>query len=164
MQVCIFENKHSVLMNNAPCLLCLMNSSAITLYCYIAADGNFPTIDCEYIVEDHHDFEKQVRGCNEMQSKPLREGETVCYDQIVYDDERAELTEYAGLRLRLIESTSPIVVERRNTMLVIEDDDCEFTFIVSECSKCGASKVTTSRLNCLTVLFLATHTIADEIS
>ena len=53
---------------------------------FYVAEGNFPSIECEYTVNDFDDYEQQIRGCNKMQSLTL-EGGVLCYDQIIYDDQ-----------------------------------------------------------------------------
>ena len=90
------------------------------------ADGNFPSLECEYTAEGFDDYEQQIRGCNKMQSVTMEQGETLCYDQIVYDDVRVEPTEYTGLTLHIKETTASTVVERGHTIIRIEDEDCKF--------------------------------------
>ncbi|CAI8013442.1 hypothetical protein GBAR_LOCUS8518, partial [Geodia barretti] len=87
------------------------------------ANGNFPSIECEYTAEDFDDYEQQIRGCNKMQSVTIEEGETLCYDQIIYDDARVEPTEYTGLTLLIKDATAATVIERGHTVIRIEDDD-----------------------------------------
>jgi hypothetical protein len=87
------------------------------------ANGNFPSIECEYTAEDFDDYEQQIRGCNKMQWVTIEEGETFCYDQIIYDDARVEPTEYTGLTLLIKDATAATIIERGHTVIQIEDDD-----------------------------------------
>ena len=93
---------------------------------FVALDGNHPTIGCEYITKDYDDYEEQIRGCNKLLSSPLREGDTVCYDQIIYDDHRVEETEYMNIRLYIKESEQATVTDTMYADISIEDDDCKF--------------------------------------
>ena len=98
----------------------------VVLSVVTTAGGNFPSLECEFTAEDFDDYEQQIRGCNKMQSVTMEQGETLCYDQIVYDDVRVEPTEYTGLTLHIKETTASTVVERGHTIIRIEDEDCKF--------------------------------------
>ena len=88
------------------------------------ADGNFPGIEFEYARGVFDDYEQQIRGFNKMQMKSLQQGATICYDQLIYDDSRLEVTEYMGLILLVKETRESTVVQRGLTVIRIEDDDC----------------------------------------
>ena len=103
----------------------LEGTIAVSDVFYYVAEGNFPSIECEYTVKDFDDYEQQIRGCNRMQSLTLEEGDTVCYNQIIYDDQRVEPTEYTGLTLLVKKSTAATVVEIGHSVLKIEDNDCK---------------------------------------
>ena len=101
----------------------------LSIYSYSVVfdvDGTNPTMDCEYRMRDYDDYEQQIRGCNRMLSSPLREGETVCYEQVVYDDLRVEDNEFINIRLHLKESEQATVLDDRYADIGIEDDDCKF--------------------------------------
>ena len=52
----------------------------------------------------------------------------VCYDQIIYNDARLELSEYAGLQLSVREASVGLVLVQEqydNAAILIVDDDSE---------------------------------------
>ena len=75
------------------------------------------------------DYQNQTRSRNIIRSELINATRRViCYDQPIYDDERLELSEYAGLQLDVREATvTQVLVQERydNAAILIVDDDSE---------------------------------------
>ena len=74
----------------------------------------------------HSDYEEETRSTSTIGNTFITEGRRkICYDQVIYDDERLELVEAAGLRLLLSSRRAVIPVEARygDSVFFITDDD-----------------------------------------
>ena len=78
------------------------------------------------------DYQEQTRSRNIIRSILINATRRViCYDQLIYNDERLEFSEYAGLQLDVREATVGLVlVQERydNTAILIVDDDSEYVY------------------------------------
>ena len=91
---------------------------------------NTPTIFGAYLEAPLTDFEEQVQGFNAIRNERINATQRiVCYNQLVYDDMRLELTEYAGLTLAVGRSTVRAEVRPMYDQVAIEivDDDSKCT-------------------------------------
>ena len=72
------------------------------------------------------DYEEQTSFSNRIRHTVINATRRViCYNQIVYDDKRLEVSEYAGLTLAVRDSSVFTIVEREYDQVAIEivDDD-----------------------------------------
>ena len=78
------------------------------------------------------DYEKQELGLSAIREEIITElSRTVCYNQTIYDDERLEATEYAGLTLAVQGSpatTALTTVGIQHTALRIIDNDSKMIY------------------------------------
>ena len=77
------------------------------------------------------DYEEQIRGINRIRDTVINATRRiVCYSQIIYDDMRLEVTEYAGLTLAVRDSSVLTEVQRMYDQVTIQiiDDDSELHF------------------------------------
>ena len=80
------------------------------------------------------DYEEQTRSRNIIRNILINATRRViCYDQPIYDDERLELMEYAGLQLDVREATVDIVLVQEqydNAAILILDDDSQLLLYI----------------------------------
>ena len=91
---------------------------------------NTPTIFGTHLEAPLTDFEEQIRNFNDIRSELINATHRiVCYNQLIYDDMRLEMTEYAGLTLAVGRSTVRAEVQPMYDQVAIEivDDDCKCT-------------------------------------
>ena len=85
--------------------------------------GQFP-------MTEGSDFQEQVQGVNQISRLTINQTmRIICYNQVIYDDLRLEVAEYAGLTLQVIDSLSSVmtIVEPgyADSAILILDDDSE---------------------------------------
>ena len=73
------------------------------------------------------DYQEQTRSRNIIRNMVINATRRViCYDQPIYNDERLELMEYAGLQLDVRDATVEVVLVRPRydnaTILIVDDD------------------------------------------
>ena len=75
------------------------------------------------------DYQQQTRSRNIIRNDLINATRRViCYNQPIYNDERLELMEYAGLQLDVREATVDIVLVQEhydNAAILIVDDDSQ---------------------------------------
>ena len=80
-----------------------------------------------YPVAPLTDYEEQTRSRNRIRNMFINSTKrTICYDQPIFNDNRLELSEYAGLQLNIRDaSVSLVVVQEQydNAAIRIVDDD-----------------------------------------
>ena len=111
-----------------------MNSSYIPSLSYLllllAPDP--PDFLSQYFMRERSDFQQQTYFVNLIDDILITElMRTVCYNQIIYDDLRLEMDEYAGLTLGVRNNSQTTVVTFVKDMfdeasIRIVDDDSEF--------------------------------------
>ena len=73
------------------------------------------------------DYEEQTRSRNRIRNLLINATRRIiCYNQPIYNDERLELSEYAGLQLDVREATVDLVLVQEhydNAAIRILDDD-----------------------------------------
>ena len=82
------------------------------------------------------DYQDQTRTRNIIRNELINATRRViCYDQPIYNDERLELSEYAGLQLDVREATVELVLVQENysnaAILILDDDSQSTTYIVN---------------------------------
>ena len=79
-----------------------------------------------YTMAPMTDYEEQTESQNRIRDTVISATRRViCYNQPIYNDERLEVSEYAGLQLSVIKSDIIVVVEKNydNAAILILDDD-----------------------------------------
>ena len=82
------------------------------------------------------DYEEQTAYHNRISNTIIDyDHRIVCYDQIIYDDMRVELAEYAGLTLNVLQST--VISEVRpaydsTSIHIIDDDSKSINFVKTD--------------------------------
>ena len=75
------------------------------------------------------DYEEQTRTLNIIRNILINATRRlICYDQPIYNDDRLELMEYAGLQLDVREATVDLVLvqpQYDNAAILIVDDDSQ---------------------------------------
>ena len=75
------------------------------------------------------DYEEQTRSRNIIRNMLINATRRlICYDQPIYNDDRLELMEYAGLQLDVREASVDLVLVREqydNAAILIVDDDSQ---------------------------------------
>ena len=83
------------------------------------------------------DYEEQTRSRNLIRNTVINATRRViCYDQPVYNDERLELTEYAGLQLNVRDASVDLVLVQEqydNAAILILDDDSQLLLCRQVC-------------------------------
>ena len=72
------------------------------------------------------DYEEQIRGINHIRNTVINATRRIiCYNQIIYDDIRLEVSEYAGLTLAVRDSSVLTLVRPLYDQVAIQilDDD-----------------------------------------
>ena len=72
------------------------------------------------------DYEEQISGINRIRNDIINATRRIiCYNQIIYDDVRLEMMEYAGLTLDIRDSTVRTIVMSMYDQVAIQivDDD-----------------------------------------
>ena len=73
------------------------------------------------------DYEEQTRSRNRIRNMFINSTKrTICYDQPIFNDNRLELSEYAGLQLNIRDASVGLVVVQEkydNAAIWIVDDD-----------------------------------------
>ena len=100
-----------------------------TLHFFFSAPDVFDRRTGSYPMAPLTDYEEQTRSQNIIRNILINATRRViCYDQPIYNDERLELSEYAGLQLDVREASVDLVlVQKRydNAAILIVDDDGE---------------------------------------
>ena len=74
------------------------------------------------------DYEEQIRGINRIRNKVINATRRlICYKQLIYDDIRLEMSEYAGLVLTVRDASVITLVQPSYDQVAIRilDDDSE---------------------------------------
>ena len=77
------------------------------------------------------DFEEQIKGINHIRNTIINEtSRFICYNQIIYDDMRLEMSEYAGLTLAVRDASVRTEVKPMydQVSIMILDDDGKVQF------------------------------------
>ena len=81
------------------------------------------------------DYQEQTRSRNIIRNTRINATRrVVCYNQPIYNDERLELSEYAGLQLDVREASVDLVLVQEhyaNAAIQILDDDSELIYYVN---------------------------------
>ena len=127
--------------------------------CFFPAP-NTPTFFGTYLEAPLTDFEEQIQGFNDIRSEIINATQRiVCYDQVIYDDMRLEVTEYAGLTLAVGRSTVRTEVRPTYDHVAIEivDDD-------SKCVHCMQNTVySDSKSRLFSVALVSLESVYQEI-
>ena len=124
----VYIPNNTVLASEIKSLPYSSTASSKTIFSLSAPDT--PDFLGDYSMEDLTDYEEQIVGVNQIRNTEINAVmRLVCYDQVVYNDLRLEMSEYAGLTLevREMESSVQTIVEPgyENAAIEILDDDSE---------------------------------------
>ena len=100
------------------------------LHCnYLSAPDVFNRSTGNHTMTPRTDYQEQTRSRNIIRNELINATRRIiCYDQPIYNDERLELMEYAGLQLDVREATVDLVKVQKpydNAAILIVDDDSQ---------------------------------------
>ena len=103
--------------------------------CILSPAPDWPNFLGTYLMPERTDYAEQTFGVNAIDDQLINATRRiVCYNQPIYDDERLEVSEYAGLTLGIDEYTRFTTVRTEVqefynfASIQILDDDSEFVY------------------------------------
>ena len=109
------------------------------LYHPFSSAPDSPNFLGEYPMAPLTDYEEQIRGINRIRNTVMNEmRRIVCYNQIIYDDMRLEMSEYVGLTLAVRDSSVRTEVQPKYDQVDIQivDNDSELYFGIHKHLQC----------------------------
>ena len=101
--------------------------------CILSPAPDWPDFLGTYLMQEGTDYAEQTFGVNAIDDQVINAARRIiCYDQPIYDDERLEVSEYAGLTLDVDDNIQFTTVRTEVQDLYdfasiqILDDDSEF--------------------------------------
>ena len=141
--VLVFHSDSSVYLPPNPSLACKQSLLLLCLTAIILHTSLFPAPDPPMGIFNSHnmipgsDYEEETRFASTIRSTFIEEERRqICYDQVVYDDERLELTETAGLGLVPDDLDTQVEVEPSygDSIFFIIDDDGMLEIMNVQCT------------------------------
>ena len=133
VRVCVTNDEGSIYI---PAGVRLASESQLTVcivlmmtLCILSPAPDTPDFLSRYLMPERTDYAEQTFGVNAIDDQLITEVmRIVCYHQSIYDDERLEVSEYAGLTLDVVEATVHTFVQDLYDFASIRilDDDSEF--------------------------------------
>ena len=99
--------------------------------CILSPAPDWPDFLGTYLMQEGTDYAEQTFGVNAIDDQVINAARRIiCYDQPIYDDERLEVSEYAGLTLGIYTRFTTVRTEVQElynfASFQILDDDSEF--------------------------------------
>ena len=99
--------------------------------CILSPAPDWPDFLGTYLMLERTDYAEQTFGVNAIDDQEINATRRIiCYDQPIYDDERLEVSEYAGLTLGIYTRFTTVRTEVQEfynfASFQILDDDSEF--------------------------------------